>query len=187
MKLSKMQITIVDSKSKYKSKALVEKQEVLYNPNSMTYTKSINWKDPDTVGNDRDFKQYNSIGSTTLNVDLMFDFTMLPKERFEYWFLYFKALTSETIEDTLGDRKRPPILSIEWGKSPYIHLKNCVITNLTWKYEMFDREGNVLRAIATLVIEEIEGKKDEDIPAIKRVKATNVEMIQKKIFKKLKI
>ena len=187
MKLSKMQIVVVDDKGKFESNNLYTEQEVLYNPTTMSYSKSINWSDANTRGGNIKKKQYDQVGDHKLQVDLLFDFTMLPKHTFEYWFVYFQALSSETIKESSEQSKRPPILSINWGGSPYIHFSSCVITQIDWSYELFDYEGNVLRAMAKVSFQEIslDGKK-ECVPTIKKVEAKEVEDIREVVIEKKK-
>ena len=185
MKLSKMQIIVVDDKGKFDSNNLHAEQEVLYNPTTMSYSKSIYWSDANTRGGDIKKKQYDQVGEHRLQVDLLFDFTMLPKHTFEYWFVYFQALSSETIKENSEQSKRPPVLSINWGGSPYIHFSSCVITQIDWGYELFDYEGNVLRAMAKVTFQEIflDAKK-ECAPTVKKVEAKEVETTKKQTEKK---
>ncbi len=146
--LAKMKIKLKESVS-----GVATEKEVLYNPAKMTYTKTIPW-----TGKDKENKVLPSIYNTAgrenreLDMELYFDYTMESEKKFIDDFKYFEAITSE--HDISGE-KRPPKLMILWGEnSSDIHFSTCVITSMTWTYELFDKKGNILRATLGMKIQE---------------------------------
>ena len=178
---------ITDADGKFDSSSLVKEKEVMYNPTTLSYSKNVSWTDAETRGGDIKYKQYDRIGDATLAIDLLFDFTLLPeKDKFEDWFLYFKALSSETIKsDDEKKTKRPPILSISWGSSHHVHFTSCVITSLNWKYDLFDKEGDIIRATASITFQEVNIDKKTEWAKVKKFEfPKETEMEQPKADKK---
>ena len=58
------------------------------------------------------------------------------------------------------DKRRPPLCIIVWGKS--LPSFTCVITQLTTKYTMFNKDGYPLRATCTVVLQEADALSTKD-------------------------
>ncbi len=142
--------------------------EVMFNPTTMNYSKEVAWVDSlDRREEDREM-QYDMIRFKKLEIQLLFDFTMNNDTMiFKDYFDFFELITSEQIaiearadnkhDATRADTiKRPPVLILIWGEnSNEQHFNHCVVTNLDWSYEMFNRKGDVLRAIANITFEQV--------------------------------
>jgi len=158
MKLEKLKIFVVD-KIDIKEYECVE---VMFNPNTLKYSKNIQWEGSEKIG-EFTKKEYVKIESKKIDITLYFDFTMTENKAFKDYFDYFEFITSERIDINGKDKKqekllRLPTLWLVWGDMEGIPLSMrsvYVITSISWTYEMFDRSGNILRAKADINFEEI--------------------------------
>lgn len=148
--LSKLEITYKDAKSTEHSFVFQ------YNPTKLKIVKEVEWAGVD--GNQKDLgeKQFATGKPKTLNIsEILFDTSMTGnKSVYTNHILILEQML--LVQDyTSGDAtiSRPPILTISWGNGSYFF--ECIMKNLTYEMQMFDREGTPIRADVSLEFEEI--------------------------------
>jgi len=149
--LSKLELSYTDENDKEHSYVFQ------YNPNSIKIEKSIEWAAAD--GNQKDVpeKQFVNGKAKTISIDgIFFDTTTIGNMSVYTNFIKpiesmaivrsFKVTSDKTI-------KRPPHITLSWGKSSYFF--ECVLTKIDYSFKMFTREGIPTRAEVGLSFEEI--------------------------------
>jgi len=149
--LSKLELSYTDENDKEHSYVFQ------YNPNSIKIDKSIDWAAAD--GNQKNVpeKQFVNGQARTLSIsNIFFDTTTIGNMSVYTNFIQpiesmgvvrsFKVTSDKTI-------KRPPYITLSWGKSSYFF--ESVLTKIDYTFKMFTREGIPVRAEVNLSFEEI--------------------------------
>jgi nucleoid-associated protein YgaU len=159
MALEKMKITPF---KRSKSESIPQQTiEVLFNPNTYTITKTVNWSTLNTKGKANSHTKFNAPTLTfgggqsrQLSLELFFDVTepIIQNNQTKS----VEDVRSETDKIVALTRigrneSQPPVCEVMWGKAvtkdfPFIG----VITNLTQRFTLFNENGNPLRAILTV-------------------------------------
>ncbi len=148
--------------------------EVLFNPNSYSITKPVNWKSPNSSpgtdpqkGTEPDRKlnapklEFGGGGSRVLTLELFFDVTEpvngepvddVRKET-------SKIVKLTRIQPSKGQVEPPPVCEVSWGKfypegSDFDFPFTGVITNLVQRFTLFKRDGTPVRANLTVTFTE---------------------------------
>ena len=79
----------------------------------------------------------------------------LSKKGYRNYIQAIEAMTIVRSYKVSGDKivKRPPYITLSWGKSSYF--VECILKNLNYNFKMFTREGIPIRATVDLTFEEI--------------------------------
>jgi Flp pilus assembly secretin CpaC len=142
-----------------------------YNPKEVAFAKAVAWTPHKKAGNktgDKDDAlqlEFTSPAGRTTTVDLLFDaveegdsgFIMTSVSNLEQ--LASVQVTDPSAKD---NQKRPHHCVLVWGgtpnsDSPFVQggtKFQCVITNITVKYQVFSSDGMPLRATVTLALQE---------------------------------
>jgi LysM repeat protein len=121
-----------------------------FNPNTFVITNKIEYKQPDTKGQDGGDPQFEKIPPLEFSVDFTIDGTGVlnkgqgapPKDFVKTQIKKLRDVTGSTIN---GEIHRPNYLALLWGTF-YIE---CVLTSLNITYNLFDPQGVPLRAKIT--------------------------------------
>ena len=156
--VEKMKITKLDGKGAPKS------IDVLYNPQSYTRTKTINYKPIEMLGADAPVVQFQSGGAETLSFELFFDSVSAGAEiggnagdRLKFAGNsvlptitgqidvrdYTRKVTDLMYLDT--DLHRPPELKIEWSSLQF----KGFLSTCEQRFVRFDEQGRPVRAFLT--------------------------------------
>ncbi|MBN2825408.1 MAG: hypothetical protein JXQ76_08800 [Campylobacterales bacterium] len=151
--LAKMKLKLLDSVS-----GVDREKEVLYNPTSVEYDKTIGWSSNRKTAKIQDKKVYYDAYSQSndereMSFKLFFDYTMHSDKKFITDFQFFEKITNPVVKD--NNKMRPPRLAILWGSESSLYLDNAVITKIGWEYEFFAKNGDVLRASANISLRQV--------------------------------
>ena len=156
--VEKMRITNLESKQTPKY------FEVLYNPQSYTRSKTVNYKSVHMLGSDAPVVQYRNGEAETLSFELFFDSvsaggevggTMQDRLKFEGNSLlptiagtidvrdFTRKITNLMYVDS--DLHRPPELKVEWSSLQF----KGFLTECSERFLRFDEQGQPVRAILT--------------------------------------
>ncbi|MBN2823820.1 MAG: hypothetical protein JXQ76_00735, partial [Campylobacterales bacterium] len=135
-------------------------KEVLYNPTTVEYDKTIGWsssKKSEHIGGKKVYYDAYSQSNDEreMSFKLFFDYTLQSdkSKKFITDFKYFEKITSPVVKD--NNKMRPPRLAILWGSESGLYLDNAVITRINWEYEFFAKNGDVLRANANISLRQV--------------------------------
>ena len=120
---------------------------VEFNPNTFVVNNTIEYKKPDTKGQDGGDPQFEKIPPLEFTIEFTIDGTGVlsngqgppPKDNVKKQIKHLREVTGSTIN---GEIHRPNYLALLWG-SFYIE---CVLTSLNITYNLFDAQGVPLRA-----------------------------------------
>ena len=143
-----------------------------YNPKDLTIDKKVPWskhsytnKGNDMASKGRGHIAYEFTGAEgrTVTLELLFDAfggdanaVDVPAQVAQLELLAAVKDPSSADED----KRRPPLCLVVWGKS--LPSFTCVITQLTTKYTMFNKDGYPLRATCTVVLQEADSLSTKD-------------------------
>ena len=122
-----------------------------FNPNSLSFSRSVNWKVEDGAYTAGGFPKvsYSNRGAETLKLsNLWFD-------TYEYATkTSVLTLISPIIKSTeiAGSLKRPPVYIFAWGEQ---YLK-CVVTGISYELTMFLADGTPVRAKVSIDLQEVD-------------------------------
>lgn len=149
--LSKLEISYTDENDEIVSYV------VQYNPNSIAIEKSIEWASADGNQQDVTEKQFVNGQAKLINIkDVFFDTSTIGNMSVYTNFIQpLEALAIVRSYKLPGDKivKRPPYITLSWGKSSYF--VECILTKIDYEFKMFTREGIPIRANVNLAFEEI--------------------------------
>jgi nucleoid-associated protein YgaU len=142
------------------SKALVveakgEARAGMFNPNTITLAKTVNWTDQGGKRRDHPRTQFEGGASRTLTLSLFFD-SYEAAEGEKDVRRHTKKVADLARFD--GDLHRPPVCLVSWGSTSeeYDLPFKGVVTSLTQKYTMFMADGTPVRATVDVTFKEYE-------------------------------
>ena len=168
--VAKMKITNLDEKVNLKDKVIT----VLYNPQSYTRSKSVNYHRIHQPGSDAPRVQFHHGGAESLSFDLFFDSvsagaevggSVADRAKFAANSLlptitgvidvrdYTKKITNLLSVD--GNEHRPPLLKIEWASLQF----KGYLTQCSQNFVRFDEKGRPVRAILSCTFMEFRESK----------------------------
>ena len=145
--------------------------EVLFNPNSYSITKPVNWKSTNSSP-DRKLNapklEFGGGGSRVLTLELFFDVTEpvngkpvddVRKETSKIVKLTRIQPSKDRASKDRGEPETPPVCEVSWGKfypegSDFDFPFTGVITNLVQRFTLFNSDGTPLRANLTVTFTE---------------------------------
>lgn len=129
----------------------------MFNPFEYAVTKSNSYA---TASKDSDVphKQFKEAGAKTLRLNLIFDTyeskTNVDEDIKELW--EFMTPTVPVDPGKNKDKKRPPYVTFSWGDFNFV----AVITTMTHKFTLFNKDGNPVRAKVDITFAQHIDKKD---------------------------
>ena len=142
--------------------------EVLFNPNSYSITKPVNWKSPNSSP-DRKLNapklEFGGGGSRVLTLELFFDVTepvngeLVDDVRKETSKIVKLTRIQPSKDRGAPETEPPPVCEVSWGKfypegSDFDFPFTGVITNLVQRFTLFKSDGTPVRANLTVTFTE---------------------------------
>lgn len=124
----------------------------LFNPNKLTFNKSVNWKKAGAAQSDVPELQFTNAQPRTLSVDLIFD-TYDNSDRIK------KDVRKQTDQvfhlatvEKHGDKHRPPVCRLFWGSMRVFF--QGVLEKLSQEFTLFTSDGTPVRATSNCTFKE---------------------------------
>jgi nucleoid-associated protein YgaU len=121
----------------------------MFNPSKLSLSRSIQWQDQKAAKRDNPEMQFTGANPTTLSLDLLFDTYDTPETEVNKQSvkkLYTDKLVHLTTVEQHGDKHRPPVCQLTWGKQGFIF--QGVLQQLQIQFTMFTINGTPVRATA---------------------------------------
>jgi len=138
--------------------------ECMFNPEQVVVTKQNSWKGGDAKGKNAPSLRFQSGGSKTLKLNLVFDTTGKNKSVTEYTYRLLKLMDVDKRlkgTDRKRNKARPPYVELWWGSLLAERFK-AVIESLTITYTYFSKTGVPLRAKADITLKQWDD--EDDLP-----------------------
>lgn len=143
--------------------------QCLFNPTEYTIAKTINWQPRQNMGKDVPVMEFTGGGSRSLSMELFFDTyeaangnpgarTQTPDVRTLIDRLWKLTMIDERLRNQTTGQGRPPMVIFQWGAAWSF---KAVITQLSVRYVLFQRDGTPVRAIANVTFQEAEDEKNQ--------------------------
>lgn len=144
-----------------------------FNPEELTWSKTVKWDDTGNTGQDAPRKTFKKGMPATISLKLWFDTTTMQVARTststnpegtpvsDYTNILLEKLkpSDKYKKDgaASGDKGRPPTVEFIWGN---IHSFRAIITKVDINYKFFSPTGMPLRALVNLSLEQFEPDED---------------------------
>jgi nucleoid-associated protein YgaU len=128
---------------------------VLFNPNQISITKSVNWREAPTAQRDVPASQHTHADPARLTMDLFFDSYEAGTDVREHTDRIAYLMTVEKH----GNMHRPPICRLFWGRSGMFF--QGVLENLSQRFSLFLEDGWPVRATLGCTFKEWRGDEEE--------------------------
>jgi nucleoid-associated protein YgaU len=118
--------------------------EVMFNPKTLTVTRTVSWQSQKAAKRDSPELQYTSADPATMTVDLFFDTydSAEPLASKVSVLTYTSRLLQ--LAAVAGDKHRPPVCRLQWGASAVMFIG--VLTQIDQSITMFTEQGTPVRA-----------------------------------------
>lgn len=119
----------------------------MFNPNKLSVTRSVQWQNQQAAKRDNPEMQYTGAEPATINIDLLFDTYDSPKaetDKDNVKKIYTDKLLHLTTVEEHGDKHRPPVCQLKWGKLGMFF--QGVLQQLETTFTMFTSLGTPVRA-----------------------------------------
>lgn len=133
-----------------------DKLPCLFNPNSISVTRSNNWSSNPMPGGDVSKLRFAGANSGSLSLDLTFDTTADGSPVTKYTGKLMKLMEVDYSlpgSDEASRNGRPPTVTFHWGD---LHSFPAVVTNLSLNFTYFSSTGRPLRATAAMSLQQYE-------------------------------
>lgn len=129
----------------------------LFNPDKLSFTKSVNWKQKDPTQHDVPELQFTNAQPRTLILDLIFDTydnkSDVKGDVRKYTDEIFHLATVD------GDKHRPPVCRLIWGSVGVFF--QGVLVKLDQKFTLFMEDGTPVRATSSCIFKEWRTNSDD--------------------------
>ena len=143
-KLTKLTIFVESAGSKLNFK---DSFAALFNPDKLVFSKTANWRAQPATQRDSPELQFTDANPRTLKLDLIFD-TFDPEDPKnkdkDVRQLYTDKIFHLTTVEKHGDKHRPPVCRLFWGKAHCFF--QGVLQQLEQQFTLFTEEGIPVRA-----------------------------------------
>jgi nucleoid-associated protein YgaU len=138
--------------------------EALFNPNELTFSKSIRWESEDSFSTKTSTAarktRFTSMDPETLTINLFFDVYeaagKIKGSALSFLYSYPSVFSQTEKLGALGrcvkDRHRPPVCKLQWGKRT---LFLGVLTHIEQRVTLFLEDGTPVRATVTCTFQEV--------------------------------
>jgi nucleoid-associated protein YgaU len=125
-----------------------------FNPTEYTVSATTSWKQTPAKGKGAPKSEYTGNLPKTLTMDVLFVENWQGRDtNVELALIDLMLMTEPSDTSVSKDKPSSPVLLFRWGKR--VPFFDCHLKSATVKYQMFNEEGDVTRATATIVLEEI--------------------------------
>jgi nucleoid-associated protein YgaU len=138
----------------------------LFNPNQLSVQKTVNWRDQPASQRDTSESQHTHGEPATLSLDLFFDTYEAGTDVTTYTKKIFHL---STVEEH-GDKHRPPVCQLVWGKFGVFF--QGVLQSLNLKFNLFLEDGTPVRATVSCTFKAWRSN-DEDL-RVERMESADV-------------
>lgn len=159
--------------------------QALFNPTQLSFSRSVRYNETPAAGSSKPEVAYGGGQPDELSVDLFLDGTGVV-ETFESVGSRIDRLISYM--EFIPDTHQPYYIHLHWGPFNF----RGVLTKVDVKYTLFDRDGNPLRATATLVLkesiarEEVSAKENASSPDLYQTwlvsEGENLDVIAERVY-----
>ena len=125
---------------------------VLFNPNKLVFSKSVNWKKQGAAQRDVPELQFTNAQPRTLNLDLISDTYDTPDVEKKDVRKHTKKLFHLTTVEEHGDKHRPPVCRLSWGSVGVFF--QGVLERLEQQFTLFMEDGTPVRATSRCTFKE---------------------------------
>lgn len=125
---------------------------VLFNPNKLVFSKSVNWKKQGAAQRDVPELQFTNAQPRTLNLDLISDTYDTPDVEKKDVRKHTKKLFHLTTVEEHGDKHRPPVCRLSWGSVGVFF--QGVLERLEQQFTLFMEDGTPVRATSGCTFKE---------------------------------
>jgi len=153
----------VVSKASVSMGRTIEKFDVQFNPKEYSIQKSASWEvKPSPAADQTSVPEFKGANSSELTIELFLDATTVTKPAMkpaETVQLLFRCCTPEP-KTKQQKKPSPPFVFLKWGKMSFYGL----VKQVSAKYTLFSTEGEPLRAICTMTLQEVPTKQAKQNP-----------------------
>jgi nucleoid-associated protein YgaU len=149
MGLAQLHILVEKNGSAYEfgTESAPETIVAMFNPNKLSVSRTVKWGDQQAAKRDNPELQFTGADPVTINIDLLFDTYDTPTPaKDSVKVKYTDRLLHLTTVEQHGDKHRPPICRLSWGKMGVFF--QGVLTQLETSFTMFAEDGTPVRASA---------------------------------------
>jgi nucleoid-associated protein YgaU len=121
----------------------------MFNPNKLSVSRSVQWQNQQAAKRDNPEMQFTGAEPATLSIDLLFDTYDTPEPesaKQSVKSVYTDKLLHLTTVETHGDKHRPPVCRLQWGRQGVFF--QGVLQQLELQFTMFTASGVPVRATA---------------------------------------
>lgn len=126
--------------------------EFMFNPTLLTFTRTVKWQSEQGNRGESALPKVNFSGVDPFKLTLRQVVFDTYEQRECVVEQYIKKL-KKAVESPNGQNKRPPVYYLIWGSRKSFP---CVMTNLTYKLDMFLPNGTPVRALVDMTLQEVE-------------------------------
>jgi hypothetical protein len=129
-----------------------ERVELMFNPTLLTFARTVKWQSEQGNRGNSALPKVNFSGVDPFKLTLsqvVFDTYEVRQSVIEQ---YIKKL-KKGVESPDGQNKRPPVYWFVWGQRKSFP---CVMTNLSYKLDLFLPDGTPVRALVDISLQEVE-------------------------------
>lgn len=129
----------------------------MFNPNEYTLSKQNQWTREKTKGKNVPTFEFSQGGAQTLKLQLFFDTYAEKQDVNDHTDpLWDMMMVNPDKTNSKSNKSRPPKVEFQWGGLAFIG----VITNMTEKFTLFEKDGTPLRATVDVTLQQCEDDKD---------------------------
>lgn len=130
-----------------------DKVYCMFNPNEYTLSKQNQWEAGNTKGVNVPKVKFKQGGAESLKLQLFFD-TYAPGSdvRQHTDVLWKMMMVAEDKKNQRNNKSEPPHVAFHWGNFYF----RAVVTNITQKFTLFDKDGVPLRTTVDVTFQQVE-------------------------------
>lgn len=130
-----------------------EEVEVMFNPTEYAFSKSNNWVDQVSGGENTSGLEFTGGNPAELRLQLFFDTHIKGQDvRTQYVSKLWKlAMVNKDKADATTGKSKPPICEFRWGQTWSF---KCVVTSISAKFDLFLPDGTPTRATVDLSLKQ---------------------------------
>lgn len=129
-----------------------ERVEFMFNPTLLTFARTVKWQSEQGNRGNSALPKVNFSGVAPFKLTLsqvVFDTYEIRQSVYDQ---YIKKLR-RGVESPDGQNKRPPVYWLVWGQRKSFP---CVMTSMSYKFDLFLPDGTPVRALVDITLQEVE-------------------------------
>lgn len=134
-----------------------ESVSCMFNPHEYTLTKQNRWEAGETKGKNTPNIKFKQGGAQNLKLQLFFDTYADGTDVREHTSgLWDMMMVTEEEKNQKNNKSEPPKVAFHWGGFYF----KAVVTNITQRFTLFDKEGVPLRTTVDVTFQQVEDPED---------------------------